>query len=66
MMNAVIVDAKNTMLPVPNSSSSIVKPRAYSTLSMPVERLAVADGGDRDDGHVQAVAERPRGRSPIT
>jgi hypothetical protein len=35
MMNAVIVEAKNTIVPVPNRSKMIVKPRAYSTVSIP-------------------------------
>ena len=34
MMNAVIVDAKNTIVPVPNTSNTIVNPRAYGTMSM--------------------------------
>ena len=46
MMNAVIVDAKNTMLPVPNISSTTVKPRAYSVRVHAGQHLAVADGGD--------------------
>ena len=36
MMKAVIVEAKNTMLPVPNKSNTIVKPRAYATWSIPI------------------------------
>ena len=46
MMNAVIVDAKYTMLPVPNTSSTTVNARAYSTCVHAGQHLGVADGRD--------------------